>query len=489
MRFVTAFAIAILVALPLPAQGIDAVDKIARDAMAAWNVPGLAIAVVRNDRIVHLKGYGAREIGGAPVTPDTLFQIASTSKAFTTAAMAILVDEKKMKWDDPVRAHLDYFRLADPCADSMVTLRDIVSHRTGLSRHDELWDYGDFSRQDILRRVSSIDLTRSFRSAYQYQNIMFMAATDAAGSAAGMPFERFAKTRLFEPLGMRNTVFSAGDWSRAERAQSYRWDAAKRTITPRTLNSYETLGGAGSIKSSARDMAQWIRFQLNDGEIDGKRIVSADALKETRKPATVLPSDESAREDHPETNINTYALGWRVQDYRGELQVWHSGSLNGYRTVVNLLPRRNIGFVVLSSLDRSYAVSAIRNAIADLMLNSDRRDWNAYYLAVEARSREKDEKEKLERAAKRHSGTKPSREPEAYAGTYQHPAYGTATVTATESGLALKWARLDIPLRHFHFDTFNAIEESEDLDEQVIFRLGADGSVASLEFFGEEFRR
>ncbi|HVS30967.1 MAG TPA: serine hydrolase domain-containing protein, partial [Thermoanaerobaculia bacterium] len=132
MRFVTAFTIALLLALPLPAQQLDAVDRIARDAMAAWRIPGLAIAVVKDDRVVHLGGYGVRELGGAPVTPDTLFQIASTSKAFTTAAMAILVDEKKMKWDDPVRAHLDYFRLSEPCADSLVTLRDIVSHRTGL---------------------------------------------------------------------------------------------------------------------------------------------------------------------------------------------------------------------------------------------------------------------------------------------------------------------------------------------------------------------
>ncbi|HVS32100.1 MAG TPA: serine hydrolase, partial [Thermoanaerobaculia bacterium] len=303
------------------------------------------------------------------------------------------------------------------------------------------------------------------------------------------PFERFAKTRLFDPLGMRNTVISAADWSRGERAQSYRYDPARNTTTPRTLNDYATLGGAGAIKSSARDMAQWIRFQLNDGIVDGRRIVSAESLRETRKPAMVLSSDESAREDHPETNINTYGLGWRVQDYRGELQVWHSGALNGYRTIVNLLPRQSTGFVILSSLDRGYPLSAIRNALSDLMLSSSSRDWNAYYLAVEAKNREKSEKEKAERQAKRHSGTKPSRELEAYSGTYENAAHGPATVSSTDAGLVLKWARLTIPLRHFHFDTFTAVDEAEDLDEAMVFRLGADGSVASMELFGEEFRR
>jgi CubicO group peptidase (beta-lactamase class C family) len=466
----------------LLAQTIDsaAVDRLVRDTMTRWKVPAMSVAVVENDRVTYIKGFNA--------TPDTLFQIGSTTKAFTTTAMAMLVDEKKMSWDDPVRKYLEYFHLSDPCADALVTLRDLVSHRTGLTRHDEIWDYTDFSREEIIRRMATVKLSKPIRTAHQYNNIMFMTAGEAVASAAKTPWSDFVTTRIFVPLGMTHTAISEADWLRSDHVNGYHYDAVRDVVVPMSMQPYDSLAPAGTIKSSARDMAQWVRFQLNDGVVDGKRLVSAEALNETKTPQ-ILAGGPQARENNPETYINTYGMAWRIQDYRGELLVSHGGALNGFRTQVDLLPNQHSGFVVMSNLGRGDAVIAMRNALADLLLGKPARDWNAYYLALDAKSLEKDQARKKEQIAKRHADTKPSRELAAYAGTYTNAAYGPATVTADGDHLALQYGRLRLPLAHWHFDTFSGVNEEEDLDELVTFSLDTEGEVNKLTLFGEEFVR
>jgi CubicO group peptidase (beta-lactamase class C family) len=469
----------------------SAVDHIVGEAMKAWHVPGVAVAIVENDKVVFVKGYGVRENGGnLAVTPDTLFPIASDSKAFTTTAMAMLVDEKKLQWDDPVRKHLEYFHLADPAADSMVTLRDIVSHRTGLSRHDELWDNTTFSSEDVIRRSGNVALTAPFRTTYQYQNIMFIAAGRVVASASKMPWADFIRTRIFEPLGMTHSRIDLAGYNAAEHVSGHTFAAKDGAIRIVLVDEDVNIEGAGAIKSSARDMAQWLRLHLADGVIDGKRLVSAEALGETHTPQTIIRVEGSTKESNPETNLEAYGLGWVVQDYRGELLVSHGGALHSSRSNVDLLPKQHSGFVVLSNLNRSLAVTSIRNSLADLLLGRPSpRDWNAYYLAIDRKSDEKGARKKLDHAAKRKTGTQPSHELAAYAGTYESSAYGVASVASGEAGLILKWGKLAIPLTHYHYDTFDAVDEVNDVDEQVIFRLGADGEIKSVELFGEEFAR
>src|SRR5438128_11055907 len=235
MRRVT--FILLFIALPLSAQ--QNFDKLSSDTMSAWKVPGLAIAVVQNDRVVYMNAFGVKEIGkNDPVTPDTLFEIASTTKAFTTTAVAMLVDQKKLHWDDPVHKYVEYFHLDDPCADAMVTLRDIASHRTGLSRHDGLWDYTDWTREQVIRSVASVKLTKSFRSAYQYQNIMFALAGEVVASASKTPWETFVRNNIFEPLGMKNTRVSMAEWNASAHATAYRYDHVNNRVIPETMTDY-----------------------------------------------------------------------------------------------------------------------------------------------------------------------------------------------------------------------------------------------------------
>ncbi|MEA2463795.1 MAG: hypothetical protein QOJ98_1542, partial [Acidobacteriota bacterium] len=219
------------------------VDKIVESAMRAWQVPGAAVAVVREDRVVYVQGYGVKELGTTqPVTPDTLFQIASTSKAFTTAAISMLAAEGKLSWDDPVRKHLPYFQLADACADAQVTLRDIVSHRTGVGRYDELWDNTPLTREEVIRSMGKVTPSKPFRTAYQYQNIMFIAAGEVVANASGVPWEEFVRTRIFTPLAMTRTITSDTQWNAADHANGYQYDWRTDRVSPQRPIDTQTLG-------------------------------------------------------------------------------------------------------------------------------------------------------------------------------------------------------------------------------------------------------
>ena len=487
-----AVLVSLLLTLTAAAQPIDtkAIDKLMTSAMRAWQIPGAAVAVVRNDRVVYVNGYGTKELGGTdPVTADTLFQIASTSKAFTATALAMLATEGKLSFDDPVRKHVDYFHLSDVCADTNVTLRDILSHRTGLKRHDELWDNTPATREDVVRSMGQVALSKPFRTAYQYQNIMFVTAGEAVASASGMPWDDFVRTRIFQPLGMTRTVLTDEEWAKADHAVGYRYDPKTDRIAPQRPIETATIGAGGGIKSSARDLANWLRFQLSGGAFDLRQLVDPALLEETKMPQTVIRVENSTRDANPETNVMSYGLGWVIQDYRGELLVSHSGALNGFRTHVDLLPRRNTGFVVLINTGRSMAATAMRNGLADLLTNKNGRDWNPYYLMIERKVNDKEARELAERNAKRVAGTTPTHPLARYAGEYTNGAYGKAEVSVVDDKLVLQWNRMTVPLTHFHYDVFNALSEYDEVDEQVTFGLDPTKEVKTLTLFGETFAR
>ena len=493
MRLLTALA-ALFLTLASFAQerplNTASIDKLMLNTLRAWQIPGAAIGIVRNDRVVYLQGYGTKELGGTdPITADTLFQIASTTKAFTSTALAMLATDQKLSFDDPVRKHVPYFHLSDLCADANVTLRDIVTHRTGLSRHDELWDDTPLTREELVRSMGQVALTKPFRTAYQYQNITFVTAGEAVANASGMSWDDFVRTRIFRPLKMNGTVLTDAEWMASNHAGSYRYDWKTGRFSPRRLIETDTIGAAGGIKSNARDMANWLRFQLAGGAFEGTQLVDPNHLAETKAPHTVIRVEGTTRELNPETHLLAYAMGWNVLDYRGELLVTHGGALNGFRTHVTMMPRRNTGFVIMINAERGYSLYAMRNALSDMLSGKPSRDWNSYYLMVDQRTEEKAEKEKEERLARRVPNTTPTRPLADYAGEYTHPGYGTARVTLTNGELVLQWNRITSPLVHFHHDVFNALSEFHDLDEPVAFFHDDEKKVKGLTFFGERFER
>ncbi|MEP6540517.1 MAG: serine hydrolase [Bryobacteraceae bacterium] len=491
MKPIKAVLLSFVLCAAAVAQTIDAaaIDAAVGQAMKAWQVPGAAVAIVKGDRVVHMKGYGVRQMGNpVPVTPDTLFAIASTTKAFTSTAMAMLVDSGKMQWDDPVRKYLPYFHLADPLADASVTMRDIVSHRTGLSRNDILWIGSPWSREEVIRMIGFVPLTKPFRSAYQYQNILFTAAGESVAAASGGTWEAFIQHRIFDPLGMKGANFRTVD-AQSSADHSAVHQMVKGKLQTGTWSNVDNIGGAGCINAGVRDLSQWVRLQVGRGAIDGKRLVSEANLLETRTPHTVIRMEAATRALNPDTEQMTYGMGWTIFDYRGQSVVGHGGALRGFRSQVVLLPKKDIGFVILSNLGNTQMPEALRNTLIDLMLDLPAKDWNALLLAQTKKTEAEEQEKELQREAKRHKDTRPSLPLAAYAGSYQNAGYGTAEVIAASDGLLLKWSNFAPKLVHFHFDTFDVKEAGPLANTVVQFVLAPNGEVASLKMLDQEFRK
>jgi CubicO group peptidase (beta-lactamase class C family) len=471
-------------ASPVAAQGVDAkaVDAVIREGLKAWQVPGAALAIVKDNEVVYLKAFGVKDLESKePVTPDTLFPIASCTKAFTTTAMAMLVDDGKMDWDDPVRKHLDYFHLSDPLADANLSLRDLVTHRTGVSGHDLLWYRAPWSREEIIRRIGHVKPKHSFRSAFQYQSIMFMAAGSAVEAASQMKWEDFVKTRIFDPLGMTASTFTSTAALKApDHASPHR---RNRAGDPAVIPWYPltTPDPAGSICANARDLARWVQFQLGDGTFTGKRLVSAKNLAETHSPQMVVRLEGPARDLNPDTNQMNYGMAWVLQDYRGHFLVSHAGAIDGFRTHITLVPNRKLGLVILNNLHGSQMNLAVSNQLVDLLLGLPQRNWNELIMGQVRKSEAAAAAKLRDREAKRRLGTKPSRPLVDYTGTYQDPAYGSATVTLVNSTLMWEWSTFKAELNHFQDDTFTVANDVIGYP-QCEFTLTKKGEVATMKF-------
>jgi CubicO group peptidase (beta-lactamase class C family) len=465
----------------------EAVKDLVEKARAYWHVPGVAVAIVRGDKVIYLRGHGKRSLeDNAEVTPKTLFPIASCSKSFTTTAMALLVDEGKMSWDDPPRKYVPYFHLSDPLVDDAVTLRDLVTHRTGLRDHFLLWYRSPWTQEDIIRRVGRLPLDKPFRTTFQYQSTMFTVAGFAVAKASGLSWADFVQKRLLDPLDMKATYFTTKALDKvADKASPYRLD---RDGKPAPMDLYPMLVAepAGSIQSNASDLSKWLLFQLNNKMVDGKPLVSARSLKEMHTPQIMQQIDAVDRMMFPTTNQMSYGMGWVIQDHYGHRLLQHGGLIDGFRCHFTLVPKERLGIVLLCNLHHTRMNLALSNSLLEMLLRlRPKRDWNKVIADAE---RMNDETGKKER---RHLDTQPSCELGGYTGTYEHPAYGTVRVTLEDGKLVWQWNRFRAALTHYHYDTFTLPIEIIG-EPRVVFTLDAGGTVARMKVLGNmdvEFRR
>jgi CubicO group peptidase (beta-lactamase class C family) len=470
-------------------------DAVVAEALRSWQCPGMAVAVVRGDEVVYLKGHGVREKGRRdPVTPDTVFGIGSLTKAFTATALAQLVDDGKANWDDPVRKHVPFFRLSDPLADRDVTLRDLLCHRTGLPRRDLLWYRAPWSLEDTVRRVAHVEPARPFRSGYGYNNVCYIAAGFALTSASGQPWNELVQKRLLDPLEMKNAVFTRSQALKAADHASPHHPFADGEV--RVIPWYDDdkqVRASGSLKMGVRDLANWLRFQLNDGVYNGKRLVSSKGLAETHTPQIPIRADHDATErDRAATTGATqmsYGLGWRILDYRGHPLLEHGGAVDGFRARLILLPKDRLGVVLLANLEQTEAATATGNAILDHLLKLSKKDWHAHYHQRVQEAEEERKAEVKRFAASRRTGTRPSLELEEYVGIYEDAVYGAMQIAKEADGLTLSWSGFRTPLKHFHLDTFAVQQEHDSLGDAVTFALDADGKAATLQALGRTFKR
>jgi CubicO group peptidase (beta-lactamase class C family) len=463
------------------------IHALARDALRAWHVPGVAIAIVRDGEAIYLKGHGVRTVGSRDaVTADTLFPLASCTKAFTTAALAILVEEKKLGWDDPVRKHVPYFKLADAEADRQVVLRDLLCHRTGLGPHELLWYRARWPIEEAVRRAGKLPLDRPFRSTMQYQSTMFAAGGLASAAASGMPWEEFVHKRLLEPLQMKATVFTTAEAEKAaDRATPHRLETPTRPA-PMPFYPMEQPDPAGSMHSTARDLASWLAFQLGNGP----KLVSRKVLAETHTPQIDIKVEGGERDLFPETKRISYGLGWVVHDYRGRKLIAHAGAIDGFRVQLTMVPEEKLGIVVLANLHHTRLNLALTNRLLDELLGLPPKDWNGLIGAAVRRDEARRADEARRFLAARRPNTSPSHELEEYAGAYEHPAYGSAHVRLHAGRLVWTWYDFAGRLEHFQDDAFLLHDKYLD-GTLVTFRVNKRG-VTGMKVegrLGAEFRR
>jgi CubicO group peptidase (beta-lactamase class C family) len=481
-----------LAPLPTPTQ----VDRLIGTARKAWSAPGVAVVIVRREKVLYLQAHGLRQLQPQqPLTVDTLFPLASCTKAFTTTLIAQLVDEQQLHWDDPPAKYLPDFHLSDRHADALLTLRDLLCHRCGLGGHDLLWYRAPWKLDEVLRRSQHLSLDYPFRGGFAYSSIPFIAAGKVLEKRTGRRWEDLLRERLCEPMGMTAVLFHSGDPlpPGVVRAVGYRREVPSGPLRVASAYPMPEANPAGSLQTTPRDLALWLQFQLNEGRApNGRRLVSVAQLRETHRPHNLLPMSEAARRQNPETIQLCYALGWLSYDYRGQRVLAHGGLIDGFRLQLTLLPEADLACAVLCNLQDCRLPLALTNALIDLYLGLPPKDWITYYRRLD----EEDEREQARRRTALLQHRDPHRPPslplECYSGAYDHPAYGPIHVTLQHTHdpsprLRLRFSSFDSPLEPFAADTFR-INDGFFTDQLVTFTV-TNRRVTSLRFLEMNFPR
>jgi CubicO group peptidase (beta-lactamase class C family) len=462
---------------PSPLNGLD---EFITSVMNEWKVPGLAIAVVQDGQIVLSKGYGYRDADKKlPVTPKTVFAIGSITKSFTVSLLGLLADEGKLDWDKPVRTYLPDFQVKDQTATEHMTPRDLVTHRSGLPRHDGLWYGSNLTRKQMYERLRYLEPSKEFRSTYQYNNLMFMTAGILAEQIAGAKWENLVQQRIFQPLGMTNSNFSVNDSPKAaEFALPY--VRVKDDIKQVPFRNIDEIGPAGSINSSVEDMIRYVQFHMNKGKHGDKQLLSENNAEQMQTPQMVIPPGPTQYE---ELGHVAYGLAFVVNTYRGHKYVEHDGGIDGFISRMSFMPRKKIGMVILTNQSGNNPTAGIvaRN-VYDRLLGMDQVDWAGRIREQQEKARKADEENKKKNVSSRKAGTSPSHPLADYAGTYEHPAYGMAKVELSGNDFKVIYNGLTSPLKHVHYDVFeipedpmNPLEES-----QLMFLYNKKGEIDRL---------
>ncbi|WP_194756437.1 serine hydrolase [Aliidiomarina indica] len=447
-----------------------------------WGIPGMAVAVVHNDEIIHLQGYGVLKQGeSTPVDGDTLFGVASTSKAMTAATLAMLVDEGKLDWDDRVIDHLPWFQLQDPWVTREVRVRDLLTHQVGVGRMtgNRLQFMPTADRETVIRQMRYHEPEAPFRSRYVYSNVMYSVAGEVAAAVSGMSWDELMATRLFAPLNMTRSNTSITQFGSDDKNIAWPHQWIDGELVPIARRNFDNVGPSASVNTSVRDMAQWIRLQLGEaGAYKGVQLLSPEVMAEMHTPQVT-----TGRSDR-ESAIRGYGLGWSLDEYRGLRLSQHGGATDGFNTSLVMVPELDLGIVVVTNTFTTYRVAVV-NEIIDRVAGFEPRDWNSeVYDQYQDRYQQVSE-ERAKIHAARELNTQPSVAIENLVGRYYDPQYQHATVFMNDQGgLSLEFwddgvSILD--LEHWHHDTWRASWRNRAQREKFVYFTRDDkGEVASL---------
>ncbi len=474
-----------------------AIDQFAQEVMAAFpGQPGLGITVVERGKVTLAKGYGVKRLGGQErCDENTVFGIASNTKAMTAALLAMLVEEGKVEWDAPVTRYLPAFQMSDPVITKLMTVRDLLVHRSGLTLGAGdlmIWPAPTHTRADIVAGLKYLPIGGQFRGGYAYDNVLYVAAGAVIEAVTGQTWEAVIKARIFDPLGMSSTVSSPALVDRARRAEPHaRLGPPIRGMGPQTVlpfdASFDAAGPAGGVNSTPKDIAQWMLVQLGLGMLpNAKRLWSEPSAREMWKPQTLTSWSDGPTDENPaRPSMQAYGLGWFVQDHRGERMLWHTGGLAGFISYTALLPGRKSGVMIMTNAEETPVLRSLRYGGPDRLQGRNDFDWIASSRRVQAESEAQALKDHAAMTTPTSGGAKPSLPPAAYVGVYSDPWYGTVTVSLDgrkKQGLKISFDKtpaLRGRLDAFDGDTFKTYFDDRTQEDAFITFDIKDGKVVS----------
>ena len=459
-------------------KGFDkTVEKILRD----WNVPGCGVGIVIKGKLEFARGYGYRDLEKKlPVTPNTLFQIASNTKLFTATAIGFLVDEGKLDWDTPIKKYVPQITFYNDELNANVTIRDMLSHRTGISRHDGIWYKSDFTRRELFDRLKYMEPSIPLRQGFLYNNLMYAAAGQIVQDLSGQTWEDFVKSRIFTPLNMSHSMFVTEDMQmQADFMSPYYEKRDTSLLLPYPFyTKFQGVGPCGSIISSINDLSNWLIAQMNAGKFNNKQVIPSSIIKETMQSAS-LPG--SVPDKYFENLNSEYGMGRGTSSYKGHYRTGHGGAIGGIYSNISFMPADSIGVIVFTNgAHASQLPGIIANTVYDQLLGLEQTPWSDRalkdYLEGKVTDRETRKKPDVDRVL----NTKPSHTLTDYIGKYEDPAYGIMEITERSGELNFTFNNTTLPLQHYHYDKFTSPDDEIEGKWSLMFGTDAQGTIQNV---------
>lgn len=467
---------------------LKGLDDFVKQTMRSFDVPGTAIGIVKDDSLIYAKGFGVLKLGSnSPVDENTLFAIGSISKSTVAVTLGMLVDEGKLKWDDPVTKYLPDFQMYDPWVTREITIRDLLTHRSGLISESggTIWYGSDYSRTEVVQRLRYLKPVTSFRYKYAYQNVMYLVAGEIIPAVTGQSWDDFVKERLFKPLGMHTTNTHLKDLDKYSNV-SIPHAIVNGRQRPIAYRNYDNVGPACSVNSTVVEMAQYVRLLLNGGIYKGQRFFSEAVAFELFNPQMVVPiRDYGAGLELMKPKFFAYGFGWFLKEYRGRKLVYHTGGLDGIRAMVMMVPDEKLGIIILTNQEDSRVYNVLTYHLLDSYLIGKPYDWAGAYLKDRATEMQKATEKERQIQSERVTGTRTSLELNRYAGKYADRMYGEINVVLENGHLVIKFCHTPSftgDLEHWHFNTFRIKWRDPVVpDGFLTFQLNARGQVGRIE--------
>ena len=460
---------------------LDGFDSYMAQILKDWNTPGIGVGVVVNDKLVFAKGYGYRDYEKKlPFTPTTLQQIASNSKLFTAVAAGLLVEEGQLTWDKPIRESVPTIQFYNDQLNNNITLRDMLSHRTGVTRHDLIWFKSPFTRKELFERLKYLEPQEPMRQTFLYNNLMFSAVGQIIELKSGQRWEQFVREKIFTPLDMKTTTYSVDDMNKhSDHGVPFR--EKRDSFELYKIPYYEDTEGvapAGAIISNIDELSHWLVALMNDGKYNGKQVLPSKVLKDTLQPAIGLPNTLGEALGFWELLNPAYGMGRQTVSYRGHLLTYHGGDLPGFHSQVSFMPNDKIGVIVLVISDHSAPLyNIVSYNVYERLLGMDQTPWSERQLKMRLANKKAGTEARAKAGADRVPNTKPSHALADYAAEYENPAYGIVKISQKSDALQFDFHDFHFPLSHFHYDRFDTPDDEQYGKFSVNFRTNPQGDV------------